>query len=218
MQYLYCLLSLLDFHVVMPIQILIADDHYIVTEGLTTLIEKILPTAQIKSFARLDDAINYLKQTTIHLIICDINMPGGNHFGIVSKIKAIQPQAKLLMLSAYSPKLYGSKYIEEGADAYLSKNDTSVQIENVILGLLSGSSNYPETAAAIPQEANPLERLSKRELEVAQLLTKGLGILEISNLLSLHMNTISTYKTRIYEKTGILSIPELVELFYNYTD
>ena len=63
------------------------------------------------------------------------------------------------------------------------------------------------------QKANPLAKLSNREMDVAKHLTQGLGILEVSNELKLSASTISTYKSRVFEKLGVTNIPELIQLF-----
>jgi DNA-binding NarL/FixJ family response regulator len=167
----------------------------------------------------------HLEHTDTQLVICDINMPGANHFGVVKTIKSLRPGAKLLMLSAYNPALYAQRYLEEGADAYLSKSAATAEIGNTILALLRDEkppADLPEETTGSEtgetMQASPLTVLSNRELEVAQLLVDGNGILEIANLLQLHTNTVSTYKTRIFEKMNIASVPELVAVFRQYTN
>jgi DNA-binding NarL/FixJ family response regulator len=205
----------------MPLNILLADDHVIIMDGLRMLINGLLPEAHIIQVRDMEAAVKHLRHTETQLTVCDINMPGANHFGIVKMIKSIQPKTKLLMLSAYNPGLYAHRYLQEGADAYLSKNVEPSKIGEVILGLVQSAGMAPEhghNADLHPKETSPLELLSNRELEVAQLLIQGYGILEIGNLLKLHVNTVSTYKARILEKLNILSIPELVAVFRNYSD
>jgi len=63
------------------------------------------------------------------------------------------------------------------------------------------------------QKSNPLSKLSNREMDVAKHLTQGLGILEVSNELKLSASTVSTYKSRVFEKLGVSNIPELIQLF-----
>ncbi|PZF74052.1 response regulator transcription factor [Taibaiella soli] len=191
--------------------ILLADDHVIIMDGLRLLINSILPNASVCQVKDADALIAHLRHTETELVVCDINMPGGNHPGIVNMIKSIQPKTKLLMLSGFDPGLYANRYLQAGADAYLNKNSNTLEIGNVILALLEGK----EQEKFADYNVSPLQLLSNRELEVAQLLIDGNGILEIANLLKLHVNTISTYKARIFEKTNIASIPELVALFQN---
>lgn len=175
------------------------------------MIIRLIPDARVTEVTDMAAALAHLKHTEMQLVICDINMPGANHFGIVKTIKSIQPNTKLLILSAYNPQLYAHRYIQEGADAYLSKNASISEIENTILAVLNGTVNAADTA-----EISPLATLSNRELEVARLLIEGNGILEIANLLQLGVSTVSTYKIRIFEKLNISNIPALAAMFHNY--
>ena len=207
----------------MKINILLADDHIIILDALKSLISTLLPEVNVTRASDMDTVLVCLKQQEIQLVICDINMPGANHFGIVKMIKSIKPETKLLILSAYSPALYAQRYLQEGADAYLSKNADTSEIRNTIINLLqeaSGIGSAREKGLLADPHAvdtSPLKILSNRELEVAQLLIEGNGILEIANLLQIHVNTVSTYKARVFEKVNITSIPELVAIFRNYT-
>lgn len=191
--------------------ILLADDHVIITDGLKSMIDRLVPGAQVTEVSDMTTALSYLKHAETQLVICDINMPGANHFGIVKTIKSIQPQTKLVILSAYSPQLYAHRYLQEGADAYLSKNAAITEIENTILAVLQGRPGIGAAAAD-----SPLSILSNRELEVAQLLIEGNGILEIANLLQLRVSTVSTYKIRVFEKLNVSNVPSLAAMFHNW--
>lgn len=201
----------------MQFRILLADDHVITMDGVSGVIARILPEARIDQVRDMSAALNHLKQKKTHLVICDVNMPGANHFGIVEKIRSVQRDVKILMLSAYSPRLYAQRYLQEGADAYLSKDVDSSEIEHTVLRLLEGKKRGAAQKNA-GNEHSPLKALSNRELEVAQMLIDGQGILEIAAALQLHSNTVSTYKARIFEKMNVFSIPELITVFRNSTD
>lgn len=201
----------------MQFRILLADDHIITMDGLSTAIAGIVPGAIIDLVCDLDAALRCLKEKRPHLVICDVNMPGGNHFGMVEKIRAVHGSVKILILSAYSARLYGRRYLQAGADAYLCKNVDSSEIQRTVLELLQGNdTRIPSTAVDVKSEGLlPLAVLSDRELEIAQMLIDGQGMLEIAAILKLQPSTVSTYKNRIFGKLDILSIPELVTVFHN---
>lgn len=205
----------------MPVNILLADDHLIITDALAAMIRESRPEANILQVKDLDSVLNHLRHTEVQLAVCDINMPGANNFQMVRTIKTLQPDIRLMILSAYRETLYAHRYLKEGADAYLHKNTETGKIRDTILSLLHDGSTGAK-ASMIPEareeESTPLSQLSNRELEVAQLLIQGFGILEIANLLNVHVNTVSTYKSRIFEKMNILSVPELIALFRSYAD
>lgn len=204
--------------------ILLADDHMIVTDGLELLINRLLPQAKVTAVRDFDAVLKFLHHTKAQLVVCDINMPGGNDFSMVRKIKDLQPNTKLLLLTAYDARLYGRRYLDEGADAYVSKNAEASAFGEAVLFLLGkGFAKFIMTGDGrrIYQTENavsPLTQLSNRELEVAQLLVDGQGILEISNLLQVQSNTVSTYKMRIFEKLNVKSVPALVAVFHNFNN
>jgi two-component system invasion response regulator UvrY len=200
----------------MTTNILLADDHGIAREGLTSLIKDVIADAQFFHAIDFNAALQQLRETPMHLTVCDINMPGGNNFGIVDSIREVQPGTKILIFSAYKNELYGARYLQAGADAYLDKNVANSKIQETILSLIHYKSAPVIDNATLAGVTSPLAKLSDRELEVAQLLTSGLGILEVSNSLDIRSTTVSTYKKRIYEKLGVDNIPDLVTMFNNY--
>lgn len=195
----------------MSMNVLLADDHLIITDRLRSMIAQLIPDVYITEVSDMETALMQLRQSEIQLVICDVNMPGANHFGIVKAIKSIRPQAKLIILSAYDPRLYAHRYLQEGADAFLSKNVSVAEIEATVLSVLNST-----PGAAVASIDAPLSVLSNRELEVAQLLIEGNGILEIANLLQLSVSTVSTYKIRVFEKLELTNVPALAALFHNH--
>jgi DNA-binding NarL/FixJ family response regulator len=205
--------------------ILIADDHEVVRSGLAILVSRMLPQTTILQTESLDGAIALLKQQRVELALCDVNMPGGNHYNMLHQLKAVQPDLKILVITAYQTVSHEKRYLQEGANGYLSKSATNEEIQQAVSSILQNGyyrSSNPETnreqvvAHWADQSATAL--LSYREVEVARLLTKGLGILEIANALNLRTNTVSTYKKRIFTKLDVANIPELISLLNSYSD
>ena len=198
--------------------ILIADDHEVVRGGLAILVKRVLPQMNILQTESLDGAIEFLKECKADLMLCDINMPGGNSFDMLYRLRAIQPDLKILIITAFQAASYEKKYLQEGANGYLSKTATNEEIQQAILSILQDG--YYQSSMDITQgssgnnitAANVTALLSYREMEVCRLLTKGLGILEISNALNIQSNTVSTFKMRIFKKLQVTNIPELVSL------
>ena len=207
----------------MPMNILLADDHLIVTDGLKLLISKLLPEAEVTTVSDFYAVLKFLRQTRTQLVVCDINMPGANDFSLVGKIKELQPETRLLLLTAYDAQLYAHRYLEEGADAYVSKDAEGSLFAELVMSLLQkGSGKFIMTGSGqriyqTEEALSPLMQLSNRELEVAKLLVDGQGILEIANLLKVQSNTVSTYKMRIFEKLKVKSVPALVAIFHRFT-
>ena len=204
-------------------RILIADDHDIVLTGTSLILE-----SKIKDIL-IDTAENYLEVLEkmgcqpYDLIILDINMPESKNKKMISEIKQICPETKILIFSVHDESV-ALKYIQEGADGYLNKLSKVEEIAEAVRKILQEGHYYPvqitqyllKTSTAVPQ-TNPLEKLSEREYQIFNLMVKGEGSLEISNILHIQMPTISTYKKRIYKKLGTSNIADLIKIYENFS-
>ncbi len=209
----------------MPVSILIADDHAIVIQGTALLIRQVLPDAIILHAKSYKEIVNRLQEAPVHLLICDVNMPGTNGFNMIAPIKVIQKNIKILIFSAYNEELYALRYIKAGAHGYLQKDTDEEVIQQAILKVLQEGRyvseaiyNKLQTQSSAGDESieNPLDKLSNREMEIANLLIRGLGFSEICAALNLQGPTVSTYKKRLFEKLEVTNVPELVVVFHNY--
>lgn len=201
--------------------ILIADDHSIVRFGTMLMIKQFMPNAQILGAESLNSALKYLNSQEFNLLILDVNLPGGNNIQMIDVVKLRQPHIKILIFSAYDEQLFALRYIQAGADGYLPKqlheNELKTAIQTVLNDEKYISPSLKErllngvTGRSEPMIANPLNKLSNRETEVMQLLIKGLSLADISTTLNIEVSTVSTYKSRIYEKLQVVNIIDLAE-------
>ncbi|MFD2597669.1 response regulator [Sphingobacterium corticis] len=210
-------------------EILIADDHSIVRLGASVIISDLIEKANIIQAETYDEVYTYIKKQSFDLLLLDINMPGGNNIRVIREILQLQPDLKILVFSSYDENLYALRYIEEGACGYLNKN-TAMEDLRVAIQSVQERGKYMSDAVrelhiqklisnkAEVEKTNPLNKLSNREMDVAKHLIDGLGILEVSNKLSLSSSTVSTYKSRVFEKLHVANIPELIELFKLHED
>ncbi|RYD72948.1 MAG: response regulator transcription factor, partial [Sphingobacteriales bacterium] len=197
--------------------VLIADDHEIIRRGLKNLISDYWAGVEILNASTMQEALVETEKSP-SLVIIDVNLPGGNNLKVIDQIKLVQPNAKILVFSSLNENIYAVPYLKAGASGYLTKNAEESEIVTAITTILAGSRyssrNVKENMfnSILGNDAdNPFTKLSARELEVAELLTKGIGVLEISNQLNLQMGTVSTYKLRLFQKLKIKSIIELAE-------
>lgn len=202
------------------INILIADDHSIVRLGMKQIICS-LPGAMLVTEAKtFDEAIFLIEAQTFDLLILDINMPGGNNRQMIDAVKLRQPGIRILVFSAYDEILYALNYIQAGADGYIEKNSPDEEFRMAISGILMGEKYISRAVRELligkftgqqEHHNNPFSVLSPREIEVMNLLTKGLPLIKIAEILHLQLTTISTYKTRIFEKVGVKNVIALIE-------
>lgn len=207
----------------MAYKILIVDDHLVVRTGVAIVLKEKIGDLSISNAENFFETLAILKEHTFDLIILDINIPGGRNTEMIQAIRAIQPTVKILIFSAYEENEYAFKYILSGANGYLNKLCSEEKLILVVTSILETGKYIPAEIADKIVEAglnktamNPLETLSKREFEIAELLITGNGNLEISNRLNIHMSTVSTYKTRVFEKLKIHNLVELINIYKNY--
>lgn len=204
-------------------KILIVDDHLVVRNGVAMVLEKQLEGIRISNAENYFEALSLLRETAFDLVILDINIPGGKNTGMIAEINTLQPTSRILIFSANEEEQYAYKYITAGANGYLNKLCSESKMMLAITSVLENGAYLPPELAARFVEAglkkksvNPLDSLSKREFQIAELLLDGNGILEISNILDIHMSTVSTYKARVFEKLKVHNLVELINLYQNY--
>ncbi|WP_217427707.1 LuxR C-terminal-related transcriptional regulator, partial [Flavobacterium collinsii] len=149
----------------------------------------------------------------------------GNSVNMISKIRAIQKNVKILIFSAYDEENYGLRYINSGADGYLNKLCSEEEFITAITSILTTGKYVSDglrdkiiNNVIYKKSTNPLDALSNREMEVAKLLVKGDGNHEISHKLNIQSSTISTFKKRIFEKLEITNVLGLAQIFNLYQD
>ena len=206
-------------------KILIVDDHLIVRAGIAIVLKQHIENLSISNAENFIEAIEILKASYFNLIILDINIPGGKNLGMIEELRAIQPDVKILMFSAFEEEQYACRYILSGANGYLNKLCSEKNIIEAVTSILENGKYIPlEIAHQIVEVTlnkkpiNPLDLLSKREFEITGLLVNGNGNLEIANKLNIQMSTVSTHKIRVYEKLKIKNLVELIGIFKTYID
>ncbi|MEO8239217.1 MAG: response regulator transcription factor [Flavobacterium sp.] len=204
---------------------LIADDHSVVRQGVSLIIKELFSNAVIHKAGNFKEIFNVLKEVKVDLLILDVNFPEGNSINILSEIKTIQPDIKILIFSVHDENIYAMRYLNAGASGYLNKEISEDEIKHAINTIISSGRYITQNIKdrildfyISKKPVNPLDLLSNREIEVAQLLIKGYGNLEILELLNIKKTTVSTYKNRIFEKLEIDNLADLIKFFQLYYD
>lgn len=197
-------------------KILIADDHAIVRKGLVQILQEEFPTAQVTEVANSNQALDEVNKQIWDVILLDISMPGKNGIETLKQIRANGIKAPVLMLSMHSEEQYAVRVLKAGASGFLNKQSATEELLNAIHKVLSGRKYI--TASLAEKLAESLgenekkpghELLSDREMQVLQLIASGKTVSEIAEEISLSVNTISTYRTRILEKINLHNSAEI---------
>ncbi len=205
--------------------ILLADDHSVVRQGISMILKETYKDLTILHAADFEAALVHLKNQPIYLVVLDISIPEGKGVQMVELVKEINPDVKILIFSAYEEDLYAMRYLKAGAEGYLNKLSSEKEFGIAFKAMLEEGTYMSEAikqkiiSSTLNKESdNPLDILSNREIEIARLLVRGEGNLEIANKLKLQNSTVSTYKNRIFEKLAISNTVALVTLLQAYDD
>ncbi|PZR22001.1 MAG: DNA-binding response regulator [Flavobacterium psychrophilum] len=198
-------------------KILLADDHSVVRQGVSLMLKDAFDAVDIEQADSFYETLNLVKDMEFDLLLLDINLPGGDSDTMIADVRGFQKDLKILMFSAYEEDQYGLRYYQAGAQGYINKLSSEERILEAVNAVLNGEL-YFENSVGAPsiKDLNPLESLSGRELEIAGMLVKGEGNLEIANKLGIGMSTVSTYKSRIFEKLGVTNVLAMAEKYWHY--
>jgi DNA-binding NarL/FixJ family response regulator len=191
--------------------ILLADDHAIIRNGLEFLISTLKKSISFFNASNKRELFQELNRNSIDLLILDLNFEEGNSLIWLQEIKTNFPALKIIIFTSFDEAVYKNRVLSLGASAFISKLSQPEEIKNTVERILEEEKT--QVVLDCENKASVLNILSNREMEIALLLIKGYGNLEISNELNIKSTTISTYKQRIQEKLKLNSLPELIEIF-----
>lgn len=201
------------------ITFILADDHSIVRHGMALTINEIFPNSIIHQTSSLLQVVEEVKSKGIEIAIIDAHFPDGNSIHILSDIKNAKPDIKILIFSGLEEHLHALKFINAGANGYLSKLSEEEDVQKAIISIVNKgeyisavSQNLLVQFANNPNSVNPLHSLTKRELQIAEMYADGYGNLEIANNLDIKQNTVSTIKKNIFDKLKIENLVELIDI------
>lgn len=199
--------------------ILMADDHTIVREGIKLLLVEAYPSAYIKDVADAESLINELACKEWDVILCDITMPPGDSgLDALKKIRKIKPKTPVIILSMHNPSQYALRVMRAGAMGYLSKATATLDLIKAVDTVLAGKKYLSQDVTELLAESvgkndaiSSLEDLTDREFEVLKLLASGKSISEIARELHLSNHIVNTQRIHILEKLGLQNNVELIK-------
>ena len=189
--------------------VLLVDDHSVVREGLRLLLEALLGLEVVQAGSG-SEAVAIATSRHIDVALLDARMPEHDGVWTLQQIKKVKPELPVLMLSTYDTEEYVDRALEAGAAGYLLKESSSQQLSEAIETALSGRGVYlhPSVAQRVlarrqqqsERAANPL---SRRELEVLQLLAAGATNDDIARTLFLSEKTVKSHLSSIFRKLAV---------------
>jgi len=199
--------------------ILLIENHFIVRLATLLIIRDVLPEVTSWETNNFPDALHIVSTHRLDLIFLDINIPDGEGFQMIAKIRRLQPDVTIMVFSDIDEELYAMHYLKAGANGFLSKNSSTKEIRTAVAAILTNGRYVSEMVQQLllygntpeMRQSNPLAALSQREIEVMDLLLEGKWTKEIATLLNITGSSVSTYKLRVFEKLGVNTVIELYQ-------
>ena len=199
------------------LDILIADDHTLIRQGLRKLFEAEGDLRVAGEAAVVAEVFDLLSSTKVDLLILDINMPGRSGIEALQDLRTRFPGVRVLILSMYPEETAAVRVLKAGASGYVSKDAAPEELLKAIRKVASGERYVSQSLAdrlaeeiVTPHNNKLHESLSEREYEVLCLIGRGKTVTEIARQLSLSISTITTYRARILKKMNMRTTAELI--------
>lgn len=209
-------------------RILIVDDHPLVRESLTTLIQQHPEFVVCGEAATQDEAMAAIEVTSPDLAIVDISLSRGSGLDLVKNVKTRYPDLAIIVLSMHDESIYAERVVRAGARGYVMKKESTRKVIDAIRHVMNGEFYLgPDIMNSLakkfisgrpPTSALSVDDLSDRELEVFRLLGQGYETREIASSLDVSIKTIQTYCARIKEKLRIRTGTELLREAIQWTE
>jgi DNA-binding NarL/FixJ family response regulator len=202
------------------IRVFIIDDHEMLRRGLEMVFEKTSDIRLAGEAGRREAALAQLDPAKHDVVLLDISLPGDDGLNILKEIKSRYPALPVLMVSAHPEEHYGVAALRSGASGYVCK-DSGIEpllaaIRKVVRRKIWLSDAMAEILAfGNAQNFGLPETLSERELQVLRRISCGESNKEVAAALDISTKTVSTYKTRVMQKTGRKSTAELIRYAFD---
>jgi DNA-binding NarL/FixJ family response regulator len=198
------------------INILIADDHELIREGLKKILKKEADMEVLGEARNAQEVFDQVKNRKLNIVLLDISMPGLSGLDVLTELRQNYPKLPVLILSMHPEDRFAVRALRAGAAGYVTKDSAVGELVKAIRKVVTGSKyvsvRLAEKLADELEKGNekpPHEMLSDREFQVMRMVAAGKKISEIAEELSLSISTVNTYRTRILEKMQMATNVEL---------
>ena len=198
------------------IRVLLVDDHAVVRTGFRLLLQTSPEVAVVGEAESGEAACQRYFELSPHVVVMDIAMPGMGGVEALRRIRAREPRARVLALSAHDDPMHARRALREGALGFLSKRSAPEALLEAIATVAAGRRYIdPRVAQQLAlediggTESSPIERLSEREFDVFIRLARGASVQRIAEDLRLSASTVGTHLYNVKQKLGVSNQSEL---------
>jgi two-component system invasion response regulator UvrY len=199
------------------IRILLVDDHALFRSGMRSILDAQEGLTIIEAADNGEAAVELMRENPADVVLMDVNMPGIGGIEATRRIVRYDPESKVIALTAMDELPFPNQLLDAGAVGYLTKGCSADELSSAVKQVVQGkhyicnevAQRLSLSSLINKGKSTPVETLSAREMQVMLMVTKGNTTQEISDSLYLSPKTISTYRTRLFEKLGVHNDVEL---------
>ncbi len=201
--------------------VFVVDDHPIVRQGLTLLINRETDLTVCGEAEEMHAALTAIPTLKPDILIVDISLNGPDGLELLKNIRITMPHLPVLILSMHDESIYAERALRAGANGYIMKQEATEKVlvalrrilsgEIYVSGRIANSMLQHYVRGATPSEHSSISELTDRELEVFRLIGDGYGTRQIAEVLHLSIKTVESYQAHIKEKLCLRSARELVQ-------
>lgn len=200
-------------------RIIIADDHAVVRTGLQLILDETSDLSIVDEARNGQELLDKLYSNEYDLVILDISMPGKDALDVLIEIKAHWNSLPVVIFSMNPDEIFAIRMIKNGASAYINKETKPRQIIEILRTVMKGLKYFSQLHSTLlaemvidPDKSKllPHQTLTDREFQIFSMLTSGMRKLEISEKLSISINTLSNHRINIMKKMNISTNAELI--------
>jgi two-component system, NarL family, response regulator NreC len=196
------------------LRLLLVDDHTILREGLRALLE-LQPDVQVVGEAGdVEEALEFVRHNQVDVVLTDIGLPGRSGLLLVRELRSINPQVRVILLTAYASEEYIRAGLEVQADGYVLKDAGHSELTAAIRAVASGQhflckavasqvlASYARTGQN-DAPRDPLQRVTARERQVLTQIASGKSNKEVARLLNLSVKTVEKHRANLMRKLSL---------------
>jgi len=211
-----------------PLRVLIVDDHPVVQKGLIQMIGDQADMVVCGESDSIEGVLAVISAQRPDVAIVDLRLSSGDGLDLIKALAASHPSVRVLVFSMRDELLYAERALRAGARGYVMKQEPIQDLLAAVRRVAGGRTYVSERVSerilagvtgrrAAARGASPTDRLSDRELEVFELIGRGLATREIARRLHVSVRTVESHNAHIKEKLGLKSGRELVQLAVTWT-
>ncbi|MEM6684545.1 MAG: response regulator transcription factor [Bacteroidota bacterium] len=200
------------------LQLLLCDDHNLVSEGIAVMLQS-EQQYDIHIVSSGKQAVQYIKQHTIDVLILDISMPEMSGLDVLDALKVDNTIPNVLILTMHEQVSYIKDAIAKGAKGYVLKTTSKNMLIEAIQKVAKGENFYDprlttillnDSQKTVQQKEIEQVKLTPREIDILKLIAQNKKTKEIADILFISVNTVQSHKKNLYSKLNIHSVSELV--------